>query len=102
MTHILSIALCIAGFACLCAAMARHQADVIGRKLKVRTSRMVRHGGATALLTALAVDMFGLGAGYGAIAWCGHLTLGAALVLFRLNSVTARQPTRAKPTTRKA
>jgi hypothetical protein len=96
MTHILSIALCITGFACLCGAMTRHQPDFVGRKLDAKTDRMLRHGGAIALLAALAVDMAGLGGGYGAVAWCGHLMLGAAMVLFRLNRVTARQPARAK------
>ncbi|WP_420144710.1 DUF3325 domain-containing protein [Sphingobium sp.] len=101
MTHILSVALCIAGFACLCAAMTRHQPDFIGCKLDARTSRMIRRVGAAISLSALAINMIGLGAGYGAIAWCGHLTLGAALVLFCLNRLIARQPAKAKSAPRK-
>ncbi|MGE6692512.1 DUF3325 domain-containing protein [Sphingobium limneticum] len=97
MTHIIAIALCIAGFASLCAAMVRHQPDFVGRKLDAETSRLLRHAGFSLLLAALAVDMIGLGAGYGAVAWCAHLTLGAGLVLFRLNRTIARQPVKAKP-----
>ena len=97
MTHIIAIALCIIGFACLCAAMVRHQPDFIGRKLDAGTSRMLRHAGGALLLAALAVDMIGQGSGYGAVAWCGHLTLGAGLVLFRLNRAISRQPAKVKP-----
>lgn len=96
MTHIIAIALCIAGFACLCAAMVRHQPDFVGRKLETGTSHRLRHAGFALLLAALAVDMIGLGAGYGAIAWCAHLTLGAGLVLFRLNRAIARRPAKAR------
>jgi hypothetical protein len=101
MTHIIAIALCIAGFASLCAAMVRHQPDFVGHKLDAGTGRLLRHAGGAILLAALAVDMIGLGAGYGAIAWCGHLTLGAALVLFRLNRTIARQPAKTKPAPKK-
>lgn len=96
MIHCLSIALCVVGFACLCAAMARHQPDFLGRKLDAGASRTVRHAGAIALMSGLAVSMIGFGAGYGAIAWCGHLTLAAGLVLFRLNRAIARQPLKYK------
>jgi|EndMetStandDraft_9_1072997.scaffolds.fasta_scaffold08108_4 hypothetical protein len=94
MTHLLVQLLCIAGFACLCAAMARHQADFVGRKLDPRTGRHLRAGGLTVLAIALAAAMAGLGAGYGAVAWCGHMTVAAALVLFRLNRAGARNSTR--------
>jgi hypothetical protein len=88
--HVLAIALCVAGFAALCAAMSRHQKDFVGRALDRRTSLRLRAGGGALLLAALALDMAGLGAGYGAVAWCGHLTLGAALVLARLNRASPR------------
>ena len=90
MTHLIAIVLCVAGFAGLCAAMPRHQRDFLGRTLRAAAGRRLRIAGAGLLLLALAIDLAGLGAGYGTIAWCGHLTVAAALVLARLNRATAR------------
>ncbi|WP_336973596.1 DUF3325 domain-containing protein [Sphingobium aromaticiconvertens] len=96
MIHILAMTLCVTGFACLCAAMARHQKDFIGHKLETGASRQLRLIGGTILLLALSIDMAGLGAGYGAIAWCGHLTVAAALVLTHLNWAIARNITKTR------
>lgn len=96
MIHILAIAACIAGFACLCSAMTRHQKDFIGRKLSPTASSRVRISGAVLLLIALIIDMAGMGTGYGLVAWCGHLTIATALVLTRLNHVTARPSSKIK------
>lgn len=96
MIHIFAITLCVTGFACLCAAMARHQKDFIGRKLETGAGRQLRMIGGTILLLALSIDMVGLSAGYGAIAWCGHLTVAAALVLTRLNWAIARNSTKTR------
>ena len=90
MTHLIAIALCITGFASLCAAMPRHQRMVVGRLLGDAAGRRLRLAGGAALLLALAVDLAGLGAAYGAIAWCGHLTVAAALVVARLNRASSR------------
>ncbi|EIZ77421.1 hypothetical protein WSK_4035 [Novosphingobium sp. Rr 2-17] len=90
MIHGLAILIAITGFACLCTAMARHQKDVLGRKLAAPAARRLRMTGGTLMLFALAMDMIGLGAAYGAVAWCGHLTAGAALVLTGLNWKLAR------------
>lgn len=81
MTHILAICASIIGLGCLCAAMARHQKDLLGRPLPPHAQRWLRRGGGVLLLVALAVDMAGLGAAYGAMAWFGHLTIGAAIAL---------------------
>lgn len=90
MIHALAIIVAVVGFACLCAAMVRHQKDLLGHALTVRSARRLRIAGALSLLFALAVDMIVLGSGYGAVAWCGHLTAGAALVLIGLNRKVAR------------
>lgn len=90
MIHGLAIIVAISGFAFLCAAMTRHQKDVLGRKVPVATARRIRITGGAILLFALAIDLIGLGAAYGAVAWCGHLTAGAAFVLTGLNWKVAR------------
>jgi len=91
MIHALAIIVTILGFACLCAAMARHRKDVFGHILTARSARRLRIAGTIALLSALALDMTCLGSAYGAVAWCGHLTAGAALVLTGLNRKAARR-----------
>jgi hypothetical protein len=96
MIHILALLLCVTGFACLCAAMARHQKDFIGRKLEAGASRQLRLIGGAILLLALSIDMVGLGAGYGAVAWCGHLMVAAALVLTRLNWAISRNSAKSR------
>lgn len=90
MIHGFAILMAIAGFACLCAAMARHQKDVFGRKLAAPAARRVRITGGALLLCTLTTDILGLGAAYGAVAWCGHLSAAAALVLTGLNWRVAR------------
>lgn len=91
MIHALAIIVTTLGFACLCAAMVRHQKDILGHTLAVRSARLLRVAGTIALLSALALDMTCLGSAYGAVAWWGHLTAGAALVLTGLNRKAARR-----------
>ncbi|MGE4431977.1 MAG: DUF3325 domain-containing protein [Sphingobium sp.] len=101
MIHILALLLCVAGFAALAIAMDRHQRDLLGRKLAPRTARLVKMAGGGLLAVALAVDMIGLGAAYGAIAWFGHLSFGAAVVLTRITRLaSARKPKSAPRTAR--
>lgn len=91
MIHILAILLSIAGFACLCAAMPRHQRDFVGHTLDADTARRSRTAGFALLAAALVVSTAGLGLAYGLIAAFGHMTLAAALVVTRLNYVKARR-----------
>ncbi|MGK2911716.1 MAG: DUF3325 domain-containing protein [Sphingobium sp.] len=86
----MALMVAIIGFVCLCAAMTRHQKDVLGRKLTAQSTRRLRAAGGTFLICALAMDLTALGGGYGAVTWCGHLTVGAALVLTGLNWKVAR------------
>jgi|GEM_PF-489496 len=79
--HLIAILLCIAGFLALAVAMDRHQRDLLGRKLAPREARIARMAGGGLLVLALALDMIGLGAAYGAIVWFSHLSLGAAAML---------------------
>jgi len=89
MIHIVAICAAILGFGCLCAAMARHQTDMLGRKLPSPVQQQFRRAGGALLLVALAIDMAGLGIAYGAIAWFGHLTTGAVMVVAILKWKTA-------------
>ena len=89
MIHILAICAAILGFGCLCAAMARHQKDMLGRTLPFPVQQQFRKAAFTLLLVALVIDMTGLGTAYGAIVWFGHLTVGAMMVLAILKWKTA-------------
>ena len=89
MIHILAICAAILGFGCLCAAMARHQKDMLGRTLPVPVQQRFRKAGFTLLLVALVIDMAGLGTAHGAIAWFGHLTVGAMMAVATLKWKTA-------------
>lgn len=89
MIHMLAICASILGFGCLCAAMPRHQKDLLGRTLPRQVHRWLRRAGGALLLVALATDMAGIGPAYGAIAWFGHLTIGAAMAVTGLKWKTA-------------
>lgn len=81
MSHLIIALPALCGFALLLAAMARHQQDWLGRKLPPRISRMLRASGFAALLAACVCAGCGLGWAYGVVAWCGWLSIGAALTL---------------------
>ena len=89
MIHLTAIWAPILGFGCLCAAMPRHQNALLGRTLSFQAQRLLRKAGGALLLVALAIDMAGLGTAYGAIAWFGHLTIGAAMAVAGLKWKTA-------------
>ncbi len=75
------LALSLTGFILLLLAMTRHQQDWLQRKLPARRSKTLRAGGFAALALAFISAEIGLGWGYGAVAWCGWLTVAAALVV---------------------
>jgi hypothetical protein len=77
MTHVLTLALCLPGFALLLLAMPRHQQDWLRRKLPKASSRKLRGGGFALLALAFLVSGWGLGWAYGTVAWCGWMTLSA-------------------------
>lgn len=81
MTHLAIAVPALLGFALLLLAMARHQQDWLRRKLSPRTSRLLKWGGLGALALAFVLAGFGHGWAYGAVAWCGWLSLSAVLVL---------------------
>ncbi|TCM15689.1 uncharacterized protein DUF3325 [Novosphingobium sp. PhB165] len=85
MTHVLGILLALAGFWALAVSMPRHQRDLAGRTLAKSHAFTARWAGWALLAAALAVDIAGLGGGYGLVAWCAHLTVGAWLTVALLH-----------------
>jgi hypothetical protein len=69
------------GFLCLCAAMPRHHAAMVKRKLSAVEARTIRISGWIGIVAALLLSMGLFGAAYGALVWIGHLTAGAALTV---------------------
>lgn len=97
MTDAVAILLSIAGFVLLAAAMARHQVEIAGRRLPAEQARIVRIAGFGLLMAALLLDWAVFGAGYGAVAWFGHLSIGAWVIIAWL-CLRAYRKTRAAPT----
>lgn len=81
MIHAATFLLSLFGFALLLLAMPRHQQDWLRRKLPPTLGRALRLSGFAALALAFAVAGACLGWGYGAVAWFGWLTMGAALAV---------------------
>lgn len=81
MIHLAIAALAQAGFALLLLAMPRHQQDWLRRKLPPRLATTLRWAGFSALALSFAAAGTGLGWAYGTVAWCGWLSVAAALVL---------------------
>ena len=81
MIHAIVFILLLSGFAVLLLAMARHQQDWLGRKLAQTPRRQMRAGGFALLALAFIVSGSGFGWGYGAVLWCGWLTIAATAVV---------------------
>ncbi|THF55400.1 DUF3325 domain-containing protein [Pseudothauera rhizosphaerae] len=85
MIHAAVLLLSLAGFACLSLSMARHQQEVFGgRALSPSRSRLLWAMGFLLIASALAVAIIFLGAGFGSVAWFGHISLAAAMVFMAL------------------
>lgn len=81
MIHLLAITLCTIGFLALGATQKRHQKTVFRRALAKDEIRWGQIAGWAFLALALGLDGGILGTGLGAIAWTGHLSLSAGLVV---------------------
>jgi hypothetical protein len=79
--NILLLLVAVAAFLALSAAMPRHQAVLLGRKLSRTESHRARFGGwaLLAALFAIAVTLFG--GGRGVLVFAGYATLGAAIAV---------------------
>ncbi len=85
MSHLLSILLSLAGFCTLALSMTRHQRELVGRTLAKSQAQAARYLGAILLVAAFAVDVIAFGGGYGTVAWCAHLSIGAWLTIALLH-----------------
>lgn len=84
MSHAATSLASLIAFALLALAMDRHQRDLFGRELAPRRSRVLRVGGWVALLASLAIAVRAQGWSLGLVAWCGHVSLGAGVVILAL------------------
>jgi Protein of unknown function (DUF3325) len=80
MCHLLSFALCLAGFTALAFAMNRRQRDIFGRPLRSTTTYVHRIAGACALLFALGFLVAWHGWSLGLVMFSGHTSLTAGIV----------------------
>lgn len=85
MIHVLAMLLTLAGFIALALSMARHQRDLTGRALAQSQALVARYAGWALLAGAFALDFAAFGGGYGTVAWCAHLSVGAWLTIALLH-----------------
>lgn len=69
--------LAFSGFTALCAAMTKHQLDLLGRRLSSRTSLQLRWGGGACLVAAFALAIADRGAAFGSVYWTGAIMIAA-------------------------
>ena len=72
--------LAFSGFSALCAAMARHQPELLGRRLPASACLTLRRGGGGVLLAALGLAVWRLGAGIGAVYWFGAAMISSLIL----------------------
>jgi hypothetical protein len=84
MAHLATAIVSLIAFALLALAMDRHQQDLFGRELPPGQTRALRAGGWVALLASLAIAVQAQGWSLGLVAWCGHISFGAAVVILAL------------------
>lgn len=84
MVHCVAFFICLAGFFLLALSQYRHQSNMFKRELPLRTIRCMRWLAAVFLLMALGLCLAGLGADLGWVAYSGHTSLAAAVVLLAL------------------
>lgn len=77
MSHLLAILFVCSGFALIALSMGRHQATLVGRRLGPVASQRARLSGYALLAVALIFDLTAFRTAHGAIAWFGHLSIGA-------------------------
>lgn len=90
MIHLLLFVLTTAGFGLLCLSRERHQRDLIGRKLGIRTRNFVRWSGISILVAAFVLAGDRLGWAVGALEWFGLSSVGAILTMGLLSRRSMR------------
>ena len=84
MTHLVTLILCMAGFAALAFGAGRQQEDLFGRELARAATSTWRCGGALLLATALVLLVAAHGWGLALVMFSGHTSLAAGLVYLSL------------------
>lgn len=80
MNHLFLFVLGVLAFAALALAMERHQDDLFGRALALRTTRLLRIAGWSAMVLMLFAAVRGQGWGLGLVSFSSHTSLAAGLV----------------------
>lgn len=91
MIHLASLVVAFAGFVLLCAAMQRHQAEIVGARLTPVLGLRLRLSGGALLLASWLIDAIGLGWAVGSVTALGHFTLAAGLAIAALHWRAARR-----------
>lgn len=89
--HLCLLLLCLPSFALLAMAMDRHQEDLFGEPLPPPFTRTLRRGGWALLLLALVVAVSAEGWGLGLVAYSGHTSFAAGVVLLTLVGLARRR-----------
>lgn len=84
MMRVAALLICVCGFACIAAAMERHQQTVFGRALPAAASRAWRAAGACALVVALALCVAAQGWALGLVGYSGSTSVAAGVVYLAL------------------
>ena len=92
MNHLLPFLLCVAGFTALAFATRRQQRDIFGGSLPLVTVYVLRIAGACALLLALGILVAGRGWSLGPVAFSGHTSIAAGIVLCALIVYSRTRP----------
>jgi hypothetical protein len=80
MIHLATLLFAYAGFAAICLSMAKHQAEILGRKLTPAEHRRLRIGGPLALGASYASAVAASGWKFGSVLWVGAIMLAALCV----------------------
>jgi hypothetical protein len=92
MIHLLSFALCLAGFLAIAFSTYRQQRDIIGRQLKRERQYLLRIGGTCALLLVLGLLIAWFGFSLGLVMFSGHTSLAAGIVYVALLGYSRTRP----------
>lgn len=84
MSHVSISLFSLIAFALLAMAMGRHQKNLFGLELATGPTRALRSGGWAALAASLTIAVNTQGWSLGLVAWCGHISLAAGLVILAL------------------
>jgi magnesium-transporting ATPase (P-type) len=78
---LLALLLCYAGFTALCLSMARHHADLLGRKLSARLRQWLKVSGWVLLAISLSAAVSVMNWALGLVEWFAVLMLSALLLV---------------------